>query len=219
MLTRLLLLHWSRVRVATTLLGVIAFSLPLLMITAGGGPFGDVNRVSSWLALAEGIGAFLPPAAVLVGAGLGLAAWADDQRGGHVYALSLPVSRERYVLYRFVVGGAPLLLPVVGLLAGGVAARAAVTLPAGVHAYPVALAGKWMLAALTCYATFFAIASATRRAVTVTLGVIAGLVVVQLVGIIVGDSGAGFLERVLTVLTTWPFPFAVLTGRWALFDV
>lgn len=219
MLQAMILVQWARVRTAVILVAVGVLAVPLSMVSAGGGSVGMGAQVSFWLRQSAQLGYFLPIAMLFVGAYLGVQAWVDDQRGGHVYALSLPLARERFVAMRFVAGGLPLLVPALSLLAGSLAATAAVELPPGIHAYPVPLFLRALLALVTCYAVFFAVAVATKRAALIVLGTLAGLVISELVLVAAGVDSGGVLDNIGGWLTRWPGPFEVLTGRWALFDV
>src|ERR1041385_568645 len=98
-----------------------------------------------------------------VGLVVALAAWSNDHRGRHVYALSLPVPRWKYALMRFGAGGLFLLAPAVGVLAGSLVVAALGAIPEGLHVYPLALALRFAFAAAVAYALFFAIASSTSR--------------------------------------------------------
>jgi hypothetical protein len=222
MFQAILRVQWVRVRAALVLLALVAFTLPLLMVSSGGalglGESLGAEAVARWLSAAGEIGRVVPVLALAIGVYLGVMAWADDHRGQHVYALSLPLSRERFVLMRFGAVLALMAVPVAALTVGTLIATAAVSLPAGLHAYPFAFAGRFLLGTLLCLALFFTIAIATRRAVVITLGMIAALMLAQFFMELLGVQ-YGLLERVLLLLTIWPSPFEVLTGRWALFDV
>lgn len=210
---------WSGLRLPVVLLSLIAFALPLLTVTYGGGLQGaPTGRVAEWLYAAQQIGVLMPGLALVVGLLLGLGAWMHDHAGKHVYALSLPVSRRRYVWLRFAAGGTLLLAPVLALGVGALIATLSVRLPSGIHAYPLALTGRFCMAALVCYAIFFAIAISTRRAAVAVLGLICGVMLADLLLSAVG-VGASVTPTVFMWLTNWPGPLAILIGRWALFDV
>jgi hypothetical protein len=219
MLKQLIRVQWSRVRTPVILVALILFALPLLMIRANGGPDSSaVDTVGWWLHSAQVIGHAIPILALVAGLYLGIAAWTDDAKGGHVYALTLPLPRERYVVYRFLAGAVPITVPALCLLAGCLIATASVRLPSGVHAYPIALASRAFLATVVCYSIFFAIAIATRRAVLIVMGLLVTLIAAELIaGMLHLDFDA--LASAATLLTTWPGPLAILAGHWALFDV
>ena len=210
---------WSALRLPVVLLAVLAFAVPLLTVTYGGSlADAPAGRVAEWLFAAQQIGVLIPGLALLVGLLLGIGAWMHDHAGKHVYALSLPVSRERYVLLRFAAGGTLLLVPVAALAAGSLIAVASVSLPSGIHAYPVPLVVRFFFASLLCYAVFFAISISTRRAALAVLGAICGVLFADLLLAAIGVE-ATVTPTVFMWLTNWPGPLSILIGRWALFDV
>lgn len=211
-------LMWMRTRGGLAIAAVVGFAVPLVMIAGGGGLAVEGAPVDLWLRQAELVGQILPVATVFLGVYVGIMAWADDHAGQHVYALSLPVRREVLAIHRFASGSILLLLPAASLLLGSLIATAAIDLPGGVRAYPIALVGRFVLAAFTCYAIFFAVSIATRRAVFFVLATIGAVLLGELLLLLAGSS-FDLVKTVVTGLTTWPGPFEVLTGRWALFDV
>jgi hypothetical protein len=213
--------QWLAARLPVVFVAVLAFALPLLTVTYGGSLEGaPTEQVAQWLYAAQQIGVLIPGLALLVGVLLGIGAWAPDQAGKHVYALSLPVPRSMYVLLRFAAGATLLGVPVVALGLGSVVALLAVTLPVGIHAYPFQLTLRFALASLVCYAIFFSISIATKRAALAVLGVICGVLLADLVVAALNlKSAASVTGTVFYLLTTWPGPLAILMGRWALFDV
>ena len=211
--------QWLALRLPVVLLAVLAFAVPLLTVTYGGNLEGaPTGRVAEWLFAAQRIGVLIPGLALLLGLLLGIGAWAHDHAGKHVYALSLPVSRERYVWLRFTSGATLLLVPVAGLGIGALIAALSVALPSGVHAFPLQLTARFLLASLICYAIFFAISISTKRAALAILGVICGVLLADLLLAAVGVSGS-VTPTVFMWLTNWPGPLSILIGRWALFDV
>ena len=218
--TTILTMQWSRVRLAVILLALASFGLPAVI---AGQRYIDATdawaRTQHLLDSAEYLGRLFPVLALLVGLLLGVAAWSDDQRMGHVYALSLPVSRERYVLLRFGAAGLLLMLPLAALLVGTLLATVSVTLPPGVNAYPLTLTARFGLAAITTYSVFFSLSIATRRAARLIALLLVLLVMGELLAYMLSSNGFSLIETVLNGITSWPSPFALLTGRWALFDV
>ena len=211
--------QWLALRLPVVLLAVLAFAVPLLTVTYGGSREGaPTGRVAEWLFAAQQIGVLIPGLALLLGLLLGIGVWAHDHAGKHVYALSLPVSRERYVWLHFTAGAALLLVPVVALGIGALIAVFSVTLPSGIHAYPLQLTARFLLASLICYSIFFAISISTKRAALAILGIICGILLADLVLSVVGVSGS-VTPTVFMWLTNWPGPLSILIGRWALFDV
>lgn len=210
---------WSALRLPVGLLSLVGFALPLLTVTYGGNLQGaPTGQVALWLFVAQQIGVLIPGLALVTGLLLGLGAWMHDHAGNHVYALSLPVSRPKYVWLRFAAGATLLLAPVLSLGLGSLIATWSVRLPSGVHAYPVALTGRFLMAALVCYAIFFALAISTKRAAVAVLGAICGILLADLLLTAIG-VGPSVTPTVFMWLTNWPGPLAILIGRWSLFDV
>ncbi len=221
MYRQVLIAQWIAARQTLLVFVVLAFAAPLTAVYFGTSGVGaDMGQVRGWLSGAEKVGVLLPILALFIGVFFGIAAWAPDHLGKHVYALSLPLPRWQFVLLRFGAGATLLAAPVAALGLGAALATLAVTLPSGIHAYPMHLTVRFALASLLCFSMFFSIAIATRRAVLSVLGVIGGVLLADLVYItFTGGSGSSITAALFEGLTTWPGPLAILMGRWALFDV
>lgn len=217
MFRSILYTQWKWARIALIVIAVAAVAVPVGSVRAIGGvvittSVGEaLNTMRMWSVLYV----FL---AALAGLVLAISAWAADQRGHHVYALSLPVPRWHYVLLRFAAGLTLLLVPALLVWLGGLVGSAIVVLPAGLTTYPGALALRWLLAAFVAYALFFAISSGTARTAGIVLGIIGGLVAADLI-LALFDQQAVVLEFVFSKLFEWPGVFEVFTGRWMLIDV
>jgi len=209
-------LKWSLIALAA--LVVAGFAIPVLSVQQAGAVASAGSNAGPLLVAVQSWGVAYPVLAGVVGLIAALTAWTHDHRGNHVYALSLPVARWRYALLRFV-AGASLVIPVaVAVWIGGLAAGSASTIPSGLHAYPTALALRFVLTTLVAYAAFFAIASGTSRTAAWVLGVIGAAVVIQVVLSAAGVH-APFLPDAVGRLYTWPGPFQLFTGRWMLINV
>ena len=158
----------------------------------------------------------------LLAAGSGLAcamfAWGHDHRGRHVYALSLPVPRATYTAMRFGAGSLFLLLPVLGVLIGCLVGIAAVSIPTGLHAYPVGLTIRFLLACFVAYALFFAILASSTKASGYVLGAIVTIVVL-IFFLNALDVGSDLMTFLAEGLFGDRGLFSVFTGRWMLIDV
>lgn len=228
MVQPMLFLHWKQVRFALLPLALAAYALPLLAVQGLGsvpglqGPGLEAYRIvhtyAVWL-----------PAFPLLAAGIGvtlaLSSWNWDHQLGHVYALSLPISRWRYAARKMAAGAVLALMPAAALWAGAHVAVASITLPAGLHAYPDQLAIRFLAATLVAYALLFAMAAGTIRTTLWVLAGVAGLLVVDVVatewlfpwmGILRDHNLATWLYH---LLSTTPGPFQVFTGNWTLIDV
>jgi hypothetical protein len=225
MFREILRAQWKWSGAVVLLCATAAFALPILslqntiiadspdraLITAS-------NRAEHFLAVMER----WSPIYTLLAAGLGLAvatlAWASDHRGKHVYTLTLPVERWRFVLMRFASGASLLLIPVLTLLAGALLAVSNVAIPDGLVPYPTALAFRFALAAVVAYAIFFAISAGTTRTAAVVLAPLGVLIVADLVLGVTGQP-ANVTGSVAEMLLSWPGLLEVFTGRWLLVDV
>ena len=207
---------WSRLVIA--LGSVAAFTLPVLSVRGTASvdqfpvsPAEFLGRIGAW-------GTLYPVLAATLGLLVAMAAWAPDHRGRHVHALSLPIPRWRYALYRFAAGLTLLSAPLLALLVGSLLASATAAPPAGIHAYPVALTIRFALALLIAFAVIFAVSGGTARTAGFILGLIAALIVVQVIAS-VASIDLDLVNRLQTIFIGWAGPFAVFNGRWMLLDV
>ena len=197
------------------LLGVmIGFAMPLLSFRIALGSKTLTTFVTVMAAWGVGY-------AIVAGA-LGLVAavvsWGFDHRLRHVYALSLPIPRWRYVLLRFGAGVAVLALPITAVLVSSEIVAHSSLVPRELHAYPVALTLRFAFAVLVAYSLFFAISSATPRTAGFILGGIALVIGLQIISPMVGFR-AEILSRAMDVEFATPGLLAVFGGRWTLIDV
>ncbi len=215
---QVLFAQWLWARLALVVLALVGFAIPLASVFYGAGLSGPaVSRVGEWLVAADRIAQVLPYYALLVGVLVGVLAWTPDIAGKHVYALALPVSRPYFVTLRFAAGALLSLVPAGAFAVGAVLASVAVSLPPGVHAHPAAVAARLWLATLTVYAIIFAISSASRRGQIAIISIVGGAVLADIV-LLTLSADFSVTAEALALLTNWPGPLAILTGRWALFD-
>ena len=209
--------QWRWCRLVIVLGTVAGFSLPVLSLqgaTRGPGampPDALLRLLQSW-------GILYPLLAGLLGMLVAMAAWAPDHRGRHVHALSLPLPRWRYVLLRFGAGLTVLALPVAAVLLGALLATATAVIPAGLNGYAWALGLRFALAVLVAFSVFFSISGGTARTAGIILGVLALVLVAQ---IIVSAAGVelDLLGGMQQAFLNWPGPLAIFSGRWMLIDV
>ncbi len=218
MFRQLLYTQWKWSRLVLLLVVLMGFSLPIVSVQ-GVHP-NDLGRfeIDSLLGGMQAWGLLYPILATGLALVLALTTWGPDHRGRHVYALSLPIPRWHYALLRFGAGCTLLAIPVFAVWLGSLVATSVVDLPAGLEAYPTALALRFGLAAFVAYAAFFAISSGTNRTAGIILGVIAALILVQVVASI-ANIDFDLMSAAQTVLLLGPGPLAVFTGRWMLVDV
>src|SRR5919198_1084639 len=154
---------WKWSRLIVVLGTVAAFAIPLLSLQGAARADRGALQAQELLRAVQSWGSLYPLLAVALGLLMAIAAWAADHRGRHIHALTLPIPRWRYVLLRFVAGAVLLAGPILAVMAGASLAVLFATLPAGLQAYPFALALRFALAVLVAFAVFFAISAGTAR--------------------------------------------------------
>lgn len=218
MFRMVLLTQWKWTRIALCAAIVAAFALPILSVQSLAVPSGGWIDGRRALMVMRSFGAWYAVLAAAAGLAVAVTAWSADHRGRHVYALSLPVPRWRLVTLRFAAGSALLLLPAIALWLGALAATASIEIPAGLEAFPTALAMRFALASLVAFGLFFAISAGTARTAGWVLGAIGGLLLLPLLG---GswDLPATLSLEIQTLIFSWPGVLEVFTGSWMLIDV
>ena len=210
--------QWKWSRLIVVLGTVAAFAIPLLSLQGAARADRGALQTQDLLRAVQSWGSLYPLLATALGLLVAITAWAADHRGRHVHALTLPLSRWQYVLLRFGAGFLLLVAPIIAVLIGASLAVLTATLPPGLQAYPIALTVRFAFALFVAYAVFFAISAGTARTAGIILGVIAAVILVQVVA---GIAGLGFdlAGTLQTALLVGPGPLAVFTGRWMLVDV
>jgi hypothetical protein len=158
----------------------------------------------------------------LLAAGLGLVialvAWGHDHRGRHTYALSLPITRARYVLMRLGAGALFLIPPILAVLAASLIVAASGLIPEGLHAYPIAVTLRFGFAAFVAFTIFFAAGSATPRTAAIVLGVIVAVLLAEYVATLL-HSEFDVIGHVMDRVFSGQGILSVFSGRWTLVDV
>lgn len=223
MALQMLWMHWRTVRFGLLPLALAAFGLPLLVVQQVG-VSEPVQGAAYVLSAAEAFLPLFPGLAATVGFTLALTAWSWDHKLGHVYALSLPISRARYALLKFGAGAVLVLVPVACFVLGGLIATAAIQLPDGLRAQPLELGARFLFASLLLYSLAFAMAAGTMRATIAVLCVAIGTPVLWTVGLELLGSSHPLVQRLPLVseafeqLVVGFGPFRVLMGNWMLID-
>jgi hypothetical protein len=218
MFRAILYTQWKWSRLIVVLGTVAAFAIPLLSLQGAARADRGALQAQELLRSVQSWGSLYPLLATALGLLMAIAAWAPDHRGRHIHALTLPLERWRYVLLRFTAGFVLLAAPIAAVLIGASLAVLTATLPPGLQAYPIALAVRFAFAVFVAYAVFFSVSAGTARTAGIILGVIAALILVQVV------ANMASLDLNLTgvlqsALVAGPGPLAVFAGRWMLVDV
>jgi hypothetical protein len=231
MFQQILFLQWKGSRYGLLPLALLAFGLPIVavqgLVPGVGAPEAASVRASILLFTLQGWAPAFPGLAFALGATLALMVWNGDHRGEHVYPLSLPLPRWKYVLLKGGAGAVLLCLPVALLWLGSLLATSFTDIPEGLRAYPSAITFRFLLASLVAFAVFFALAAGTMRtAVALLCAWVGFLILGELLPPFLGEAlnmpaleSWSLLEWILESSTVWPGPFEVYTGNWMLIDV
>lgn len=207
--------RWSRIVV---LFGTLAgFLLPILSLQ-GATSGARAMPADQLLRFLQSWGILYPLLAGLLGLLVAMAAWAPDHRGRHVHALSLPLPRWQYVLFRLLAGLTVLTPPVLAVLIGAVLATQTATIPAGMQGYAGALGVRFALAVLVAFSTFFAVSGGTARTAGIILSFFA-LIIVSQVMLAAAGVELDLIGPIQQAVLNWPGPLAIFSGRWMLIDV
>jgi hypothetical protein len=214
MFRAMLLTQWKWTRNVVLLTTIAGFALPLWVLQSARGAETAQQFVGRMQAWAPGFAVLAALAGLLVA----LLAWQPDHQGRHVYALSLPIPRARYVALRLSAGLVFLVPTILAVLVGALVVSASDAIPDGLQAYPVAFTLRFALAALVAYVLFFAIASSTAQTAGIVLGVVAAVVFTQYLISTFGGR-MDILGPVIDFVFTKPGILSVFSGRWMLVDV
>lgn len=181
MAAQLLRLHWKSARWILFPFVLATAALPILTArfivgNAGGAGYGAAVA----LELSGALGNFYPVLAALTGALVAVTAWSWDHDAGHVYALSLPLSRARYAGLKFITGLALVCGPaLILLLTAGATALVLESLGVlqGLRAYPLGLATHFLAASAAAYGLFFALAAGRMRTAVIVLSTAVALLI------------------------------------------
>ena len=215
MLNAVLYTQWKWARVPLLVLALASFALPVLSVRS---QYDSAIPAVTLLERIQSWGVLYPVLALCVGLVIALSIWMPDRAGRHVYALSLPLPRWRFVLLRFGAGLVLVLAPVVLLGIGTLIATAATRLPAGVYAYPGAITLRFLLATLVAFSLAFAVAAGTSRLTRVVLGILCLVILVEIGLSLAGVSGVDPVLRLLEWMASPTGPLDIFAGRWMLLD-
>src|SRR5688500_18182398 len=179
MFRAVLFTQWKWTRGALLFSTCLTFALPILSMRAAGRALVEANARTLLIQI-ESFGIFYALCSGLVGLLVAAMAWTSDHSGRHVYALSLPIERWKYVAMRYGAGATTLAAPIIALWVGAIVAIASVDIPAGLHAHPTGLAVRFALALVLTYSVFFAISSGTKRTAGILLAVLGSFVLFEI---------------------------------------
>jgi hypothetical protein len=218
MFRQILASQWRWSALAVVLLAIAAFGIPVWVVQRAGLIHPTEWDVVQMLAQIREIGVLFPLLALIAGATMAGTAWAADQRGQHVYALSLPVPRWYYALLRFA-AGLLLLIPIaLCVWIGAIVAVKAASIPEGLTSYVAPMTLRFILSMLVTYALLFAVVAAPKRVQQIVLAAFVLLIGLQVIAVLAGIK-ADILGNTIGRLFEWPGPFQVIAGPWMLIDL
>ena len=218
MFAQTLYVQWKWNRDFLAFYTVAAFGAPLIIFWIALTYLGLTSARE--LVLVGGV-AGVTTAVIAVVAGLTVAwqGYGVDDRAGHIYSLSLPVTRARALAVRAASAAMILVLPAIGAWVGGMLATTQVELPPMLRSYAGALAIRALLAAWLAHTCMFALRYAAGRRAKVVLATL--VIAIGTLGFAteVVPAARETIFGVGNFLISNPGPFGVVFGRWTLIDV
>jgi hypothetical protein len=157
--------------------------------------------------------------AMLTGLTVAWQGYGIDERVGHIYALSLPITRGRALAIRAGTAAILLILPAITAWIGAMLAATQVDLPASLHSYAGSLALKALVVSWLAHACMFALRYCARRRAKLVFSALIVAVTLIVIMTVVAPSTRSAAARAGDFLISNPGPFGVLFGRWTLIDV
>lgn len=209
--------QWRASRMVVLLLAALAFVVPVLSMNTAGPTTGPWH---AWDLLSASMrwSASYPVVALLAAVILAAGAWRPDHRTRHVYALTLPIRRSRYLLLRYGAGLTLLLGIGVALLAGATVAALRVHVAEPLQAYPMGLTLRFCMAGLVAYTLLFAVNGITPKAARMLAALLLLLIIASLVADLLG-IGWNPMEKAMDALLSPYSPLSIFRARWMLIDV
>ena len=218
MLGQTFFVQWKWSRDFLAFFTAIGFAAPLL-ITWIALPHLGFTSPRELVNVGGAIGATTCGIAAFTGVSIAWLGYGVDDSVGHIYALSLPITRLRALWYRATTASALLAIPAIGVWVGATVAAGQMNLPSTLESYSGSLAIRALLASWLAHACMFALRhSAGRRAKTV-LVILAGVATIVPLIAVFAPSSRELIVRMGDLITSNPGPFGVFFGRWTLIDV
>lgn len=218
MFAQTLFVQWKWNRDFLAFYTIVATAGPLLILWIALPQLG-LTSARELVAVGSAVGAASAIIAVLAGLTLAWQGYGIDDRGGHIYALSLPVTRARLLGMRAASASLLLLLPAVGVWAGATLAATQANLPPTLESYAGSLAVRAMLASWLAHSCMFALRyGAGRRAKALGATLAIGGSLFALLALL-SPGVRELMSVVADALISNPGPFGVVFGRWTMIDV
>lgn len=213
-----LYVQWKWNRDFLAFFTAVGFAAPLLIIWIALPHFGFTSS-RELVSVGGAIGATCAGIAAVAGMAVAWQGYNVDERVGHIYSLSLPVTRIRALWLRAATATLTLTVPAFGIWIGGMIAAGQMKLPATLESYAGSLAIRALLTSWLVHACIFALRHSAGRKARALLGFIAASLIVLFIIAAAVPSTRDQLLRLAQLISSNPGPFGVLFGRWTLIDV
>jgi hypothetical protein len=218
MFAQTLYVQWKWNRDFLAFYTVAAFVAPLLILWIALTYLG-FNSARELVMVGGIVGVTTGAIAVVAGLTVAWQGYGVDDHVGHIYALSLPVTRSRALVLRAATAGIILALPALGLWLGAILATTQIDLPPMLRSYAGSLAARALLAAWLAHTGMFALRYAAGRRAKLVLATL--VITVGVLGFATEavPSARDAIVSLGNFLVSNPGPFGVVFGRWTLIDV
>src|SRR4030095_1554332 len=168
MFSQTLYVQWKWNRDFLALYTFLAFAAPLLLLWIAL-PHLGLSSARELVRVGEVVGVSVAVISVVAGITVAWQGYSVDEHVGHIYALSLPITRTRALAVRATTAACILTLPAVGVWIGAMLAAGQVALPPTLHTYTGSLAARALLASWLAHACTFALRYSAGRRTTIVL--------------------------------------------------
>jgi hypothetical protein len=218
MFAQTLYVQWKWNRDFLAFYTALAFAAPLLILWIAL-PHLGLSSARELVRVGEVVGITVACIAVVAGITIAWQGYAIDDRAGHIYALSLPITRTRALAIRAATALLILVLPAAGVWLGALLATGQVTMPPTLHGYAGALAARALLASWLAHACMFALRYSAGRRARLALALIALLMSAGSAVAITAPGTQIVFSHAADFIISNPGPFGAIFGRWTLIDV
>jgi len=159
MFAQTLYVQWKWNRDFLAFYTAVGFAAPLVILWIAL-PHLGLTSARELVSVGNAVGMTTAVIASVAGLTVAWQGYGIDDRVGHIYALSLPITRRRALAMRAGAAALVLALPALGVWVGAMMAAGQVVLPATLHSYAGSLASRALLAAWLAHACMFALPTA-----------------------------------------------------------
>ena len=216
MFRAVLMTQWRWTRNAFVMVAVAVIAMPLWSVGLIEGSGVTEMEIRQVLSRMEFTGFLYGMMAFITGMIAAGGAWNSDSTSNYVYAMTLPLPRWHFVMLRFGAGALILLSAALAVWVGALVATTIAALPPTLHAYPSAIALRFLLASLVAYSLGFAILVKGRGPVMWLLGALGAATAIALMA---AAENVEMARPLGDLLVGSRGVFGIFTGSWMLIDV